>query len=57
MIFFFFVCRDIEEAFIPSDIRTIASYAFYKCSNLRKVGFPADSNLENEPFHFHILKK
>ena len=43
---FFDVCRDIEEAFIPSDIRTIASCAFYQYSHIRKAEFQADSNLE-----------
>lgn len=42
----FFARRDIEEATIPSFIKKIAPFAFYKCCLLQKVEFEQYSELE-----------
>lgn len=39
-----FACRDIENAFIPSTIKQINSYAFSNCSHLKHIEFSSNSN-------------
>ena len=50
-----FVRSDIEEFFIPSNIKVITSCAFNRCFNLKKVEIPTKSNLQTiESFVFSI---
>ena len=43
---FLFIRRDIKEFSIPSNIKTISSYAFECCDDLIKVEIPMNSNLQ-----------
>lgn len=45
-LFFLMHVETLKKLSFPSDIRTIASYAFYQYSQIRKAEFQADSNLE-----------
>lgn len=40
-----FACRDIEQVFIPSEIKFIDSYSFYFCKKLTKIIFSDDIQL------------
>ena len=40
-----FVRRDINEFFLPPNIKVIKSCAFFWCQNLRRIEFPTNSNL------------
>ena len=41
-----FANKDIENALIPSNIKYIEQYSFYKCPNLKKVEFSPNSQLQ-----------
>ena len=41
-----FVRRDINEFSLPQNIKDIKSCAFSECSNLRRIEFPTNSNLQ-----------
>ena len=42
----FMGCSNLEKIDIPSSVKTISSYAFYKCSSLKTVQIKSDSQLE-----------
>lgn len=42
-----FACRNIEYAFIPSNIKCISSFAFFGCCNLKTIIFDEDSQLQS----------
>ena len=55
-----FSIRNIEEATIPANIRTINSYSFSCCNNLRTMNFPSNSSLCRickEAFSFSSIER
>lgn len=51
-----FANRDISQAFIPSTVSVISSYAFYKCYDLKLIDFAQGSNLkEIKSYAFRYL--
>lgn len=42
-----FACRNIEEVFIPAEIKHISSYAFSKCKQIKTIEFSNESKLNS----------